>query len=76
MKTGNPQPLEVDKLQRIQDSIELFCGAIASGADEEAELEVESKDKKMSVKVNIYDALEKLLARRRELKNVQNSDND
>ena len=62
--------------EQIDDAIKKFCTAISSGADEEAELDLESKDKKTSVKINIYDALEKLLAKRRELKHAQTFDND
>ena len=62
--------------EQIDDAIKKFCKAISSGADEEAELDLESKDKKTSVKINIYDALEKLLAKRRELKHAQTFDND
>ena len=56
-----------EQLVATNSLISKICTAIASGADDEAEMEVETEQGTFKQKVSLCDALKKLINRRKEL---------
>lgn len=56
-----------EQLEATNSLISKICTAIASGADDEAEMEVETEQGTFKQKVSLCDALKKLINRRKEL---------